>query len=45
MGAPAHAPTEPRLAEKRRSGEVSNAQIVQSISGNEQRESHPRHRL
>ena len=27
----AHAPAEPRLAEKRRSGEVSNAQIVQSI--------------
>ena len=27
----AHVPAEPRLAEKRRSGEVSNAQIVQSI--------------
>ena len=27
----AHAPTEPGLAEKRRSSEVSNAQIVQSI--------------
>ena len=27
----AHAPAEPRLAEKRRSSEVSNAQIVQSI--------------
>ena len=29
----AHAPAEPRLAEKRRSSEVSNAQIVQSIIG------------
>ena len=27
----AHVPSEPRLAEKRQSGEVSNAQIVQSI--------------
>ena len=27
----AHAPAEPRLAEKRRSGDVSNVQIVQSI--------------
>ncbi len=27
----AHIPAEPRLAEKRRSGDVSNAQIVQSI--------------
>ena len=27
----AHVPAEPRLAEKRRSGEFSNAQIVQSI--------------
>ncbi len=27
----AHAPAGPRLAEKGRSGEVSNAQIVQSI--------------
>ena len=27
----AHAPSDPRLAEKRRSSEVSNAQIVQSI--------------
>ncbi len=27
----AHTPTEPRLARNRRSGEVSNAQIVQSI--------------